>query len=94
MHRFFVARFVPEFFHSRFDSAGDAFRFVGGTLSPESATRFKASVERLAGEFEELARRDARLPLEKRNGCSAILAVRSWEFSEFTLLRRRAGARS
>lgn len=94
VHRFFIARFVPEFFHSGFEGPGDAFRFVGGTLSPDSATRFRASVERLAEEFEELARRDARLPLEKRNGCSAILAVRSWEFSEFTRLRRRAGARS
>jgi DNA-binding Xre family transcriptional regulator len=94
VHRFFVERFVPEFFHSGFDGPSDGFRFVGGTLSAESAIRFKASVERLAGEFEELARRDARLPLEKRNGCSAILAVRSWEFSEFTRLRRRAAARS
>ena len=94
VHRFFVERFVPEFFHSGFDGPSDAFRFVGGTLSAESATRLKASVERLAGEFEELARRDARLPLETRNGCSAILAVRSWEFSEFTRLRRRVAARS
>lgn len=91
VHKFFVTRFVPEFFQSGFDAPGDAFRFVGGTLSPESAGRFKTSLERLAGEFEQLAHHDARLPLERRNGCSAILAVRSWEFSEFTRLRRRGG---
>jgi transcriptional regulator with XRE-family HTH domain len=88
VHSFFVTRFVPEFFHSAFDGTGDAFRFVGGTLSPGSLSRFKASLERLAIEFEELARADARLPLAQRDGCSAILAVRSWEFSEFTHLRR------
>jgi hypothetical protein len=88
VHNFFVGRFVPEYFQSAFDAPGDAFRFVGGTLSPESLTQFGLSLERLAAEFEELARRDARLPLARRNGCSAIFAVRSWEFSEFTRLRR------
>lgn len=88
VHSFFVTRFVPEFFQSAFDGGGDAFRFVGGTLSRGSLSRFKASLERLAIEFEELARGDARLPLAQRDGCSAILAVRSWEFSEFTRLRR------
>ena len=93
VHKFFVNRFVPEYFQSAFDGGGDAFRFVGGTLSPESLAQFKRSLERLADEFEELARHDARLPLARRNGCSAVLAVRSWEFSEFTRLRRGANVR-
>ncbi len=46
--------------------------------------QFKASLERVAAEFEVLARQDARLPLARRDGCSAVLAVRAWEFSEFT----------
>jgi DNA-binding Xre family transcriptional regulator len=94
VHNFFVSRFVPEYFQSAFEGSGDAFRFVGGTLAPQSLMQFKASLERLAAEFEELARHDARLPLERRNGCSAILAVRSWEFSEFTRLRRTGDRRS
>jgi DNA-binding Xre family transcriptional regulator len=89
VHKFFIGRFVPEYFQSGFESSTDALRFVAGMLSAESSVRFKASMERLAGEFEELARHDAHLPLDRRNGCSAILAVRSWEFSEFTRLRRR-----
>jgi transcriptional regulator with XRE-family HTH domain len=93
VHGFFLTRFVPEFFQADFDGVGDAFRFVGGTLSAASLFRFKASLERLAVEFEELARGDARLALAEREGCSAILAVRSWEFSEFTRLRRIPGAR-
>ena len=88
VHGFFMKRFVPEFFEAEFNGAGDGFRFVGGMLSPASLGQFKASLERLAGEFEELARGDARLALAERDGCSAILAVRSWEFSEFTRLRR------
>lgn len=92
VQKFFVSRFVPEFFQSTFEGLGDAFRFVAGTLSPASLSQFKASLERLAVEFEELARADTRLPLADRNGCSAIFAVRAWEFSEFTRLRR-VGAR-
>jgi transcriptional regulator with XRE-family HTH domain len=94
VHGFFLTRFVPEFFQADFDGAGDAFRFVGGMLSAASLVRFKASLERLAFEFEELARGDARLPLAQRDGCSGILAVRSWEFSEFTRLRRVPGSRA
>jgi transcriptional regulator with XRE-family HTH domain len=93
VHSFFVTRFVPEFFQSAFDGTGDAFRFVGGMLSSGSLSQFKASLERLAVEFEELARGDARLPLAERDGCSAIFAVRSWEFSEFTRLRRASASR-
>jgi DNA-binding Xre family transcriptional regulator len=93
VHKFFVNRFVPEYFQSSFEGHGDAFRFVGGTLSPGSLAQFKSSLERLAAEFEELARHDARLPLERRHGCSAVLAVRSWEFSEFTRLRRGVSSR-
>ena len=88
VQKFFVTRFVPEFFQAKFEGPGDAFRFVAGTLSSGSISQFKASLERLAGEFEELARADARLPLANRDGCSAILAIRAWEFSEFTRLRR------
>jgi hypothetical protein len=36
-----------------------------------------------------MARQDCRLPLEVRDGCSALLALRRWEFSEFTRLRRK-----
>lgn len=89
MHRFFLTRPVSEYFQSAFDGGGDALRFVAGTLSAESLSQFKASLERLAAEFEVLARNDARLPLERRNGCSAVLAARAWEFSEFTRLRRK-----
>jgi len=93
VHEFFLQRVVPEYLRARFDGPGDEFHFVGGTLSQASLSRFKSSLNRLAAEFEELARRDAKLPLTERNGCTALLAVRNWEFSEFTRLRRAAGFR-
>jgi hypothetical protein len=46
VHEFFVTRFAPEFFRSTFDGPGEAFRFAGGLLSPESLARFKACARR------------------------------------------------
>jgi transcriptional regulator with XRE-family HTH domain len=89
VHEFFLKRVVPDFFGGRFEGRGDDLRFIGGLLSAESLLRFKAGVDRLAAEFEELARNDARLPLAARDSCTAILALRAWEFSEFARLRRR-----
>jgi transcriptional regulator with XRE-family HTH domain len=85
---YFLRRVIPEFFNADFESSGDEMRFVGGTLSTASMLRFQASLRRVAVEFEELAHRDSRLPLNERDGCSAILAFRRWEFSEFAKLRR------
>ena len=47
------------------------------------------SIAQLVEEFEDLARQDCRLPMAIRDGCSALLALRKWEFSEFTRLRRK-----
>jgi transcriptional regulator with XRE-family HTH domain len=88
VHEFFLQRVVPEYFRARFDQPGDEFYFVAGSLSRASLSRFKSALTRLAAEFEDLARRDARLPLAERDGCAAILATRDWQFSEFTRFRR------
>jgi transcriptional regulator with XRE-family HTH domain len=89
VHEFFVSRVAPEFLRARFDAPTDELRFIGGMLSAGSLARVKAEISRLASVFEELARQDARLPLEVKDGCTALLALRQWEFSEFTRLRRR-----
>lgn len=92
VHEFFLTRVAPEFLRSRFDESTDELHFIGGTLSAASLARMKMSIAQLVGEFEELARQDSKLPLEVRDGCSALLALRKWEFSEFTKLRRPASS--
>ena len=93
VHAYFIERVCPEFFNSRFETAGDEFRFVAGMLSEASLLRLRASLRHVAAEFETLAQQDARLPLEERDGATAILALRSWEYSEFAKLRRSPRAR-
>jgi DNA-binding Xre family transcriptional regulator len=89
VHEFFLNRVAPEFLRSTFNAPTDEFRFIGGLLSEASLMQMKAAIVRLAQEFEEYARRDARLALAAKNGCSVLLAMRQWEFSEFTRLRRK-----
>jgi hypothetical protein len=88
VHNFFIQRVLPDFFSIPFDAPGDEFRFVGGTLSPVSVLRLQSSIRRVAAEFEQLVRQDVRLPLDERDSCTVILAMSSWEFSEFSKLRR------
>jgi transcriptional regulator with XRE-family HTH domain len=88
IHAYFIQSIIPEFFNARFDGAGDEFRFMAGTLAPASVLRLQSSIQRVAAEFEQLTHQDSRLPLERRDGCTVILATRSWEFSEFSKLRR------
>ena len=90
VHEFFVSRVAPEFLRARFDAPAEELRFIGGVISAASQAQIKSAIQRLAREFEELAHRDARLPLDAKDGCSALLAFRRWEFSEFTRLRRRS----
>jgi transcriptional regulator with XRE-family HTH domain len=85
---YFLRRVIPEFFDARFDAPGDEFRFVGGLLSASSLLRLHASIRRFAAEYEQLAHQDASLPFKELSGCSAILALRSWEYSEISKLRR------
>ncbi|UXI65891.1 XRE family transcriptional regulator [Tahibacter amnicola] len=89
VHTFLLSRVLPEFFNDAFEQPGDEFHFVGGTLSVASRARMKAAIDHFTREFEELARLDSRLPLADRDGCSAVIALRKWEFSEFTRLRRK-----
>lgn len=89
IQRLFRAQVQREFFDSSFSEPGARLRFVGGTLSSASMAQIQQALDRVAEEFSELGRRDAGLPRKDRQGCSAVLAIRPWEFSVFEQLRRK-----
>lgn len=88
VHGFFIERILPEFFAAPFAPPIEGFHFIAGMLSESSMRYMVGELQRLAREFDVLARRDSNLPLNARDGCSAILALRNWEYSEFTRIRR------
>lgn len=81
-----------DFLAARFDGSGEKLAFVGGLLSPASLAQLQLSIDRVAREFDELARRDASLSLAQRSSCAAVFAIRPWEFALFVALRRKKAA--
>lgn len=80
---FFYQHVQTEFFKSSFNQADESLRFMVGMLSEESNQRFMKSLNRLARDFEELSREDAKRPLEERKGVSLVLATRPWDLPIF-----------
>lgn len=89
VQRFFETQVQHEFLAAPFAGQGEQFRFVVGLLSPAGLVQMQQSIDRLAREFDELSRRDAVLPISERRGCGAVFAIRPWEFSMISALRRK-----
>jgi transcriptional regulator with XRE-family HTH domain len=87
VQRFFAREVQHEFFDSSFAGPGEHLRFVAGLMTHASLAQLQQSIDRLAREFDELVRRDATAP--DRRSCSAVFALRPWEFSMFAALRRK-----
>lgn len=86
---YFAQQVLPEFLNTRFDQPGERRHFVGGMLSRASVHVLHQSMEALARQLDELVTQDLKLPVAERHGVSLYMALRPWEFSEFTKLRRQ-----
>ena len=88
IQRYFAEQVLPEFLATAFDQPGERMHFVGGMLSRASVHRLHEAMEGLARQLDTLIEQDLSLPVEERHGVSLLLALRPWEFSGFTRLRR------
>lgn len=88
VQRYFAEIVLPEFLRTRFDEPGEHRRFVGGMLSRASVEKLRTQMDELLRSFDELVEADLKLPVADRYGISLLLAMRPWEFSAFTALRR------
>jgi hypothetical protein len=84
-------RVVQEFVKGRFDGGAELLRFDARDVSEESATLIRRRLERVAGEFNELAEIDATLPARRRVGFGLIVGCRPWEFWAMNALKKRKG---
>jgi DNA-binding Xre family transcriptional regulator len=76
-----------EFLQAPFDLAGEALHFVTAELSEASSKVLLRKMERMAGEFRDLAELDRTVPSKEKRSIAALLAVRPWVFSLFESLR-------
>ena len=88
IQRFFRREIQPAFMKSVFAGPGEKLLFQSGMLSRGSNASIIRKMEKLVADFNELHAEDAGLPLDERFGCSILIALRPWEFSYFSDLRR------
>jgi DNA-binding Xre family transcriptional regulator len=88
IQRFFTEHLQEDFLKSSFDHRGEAFFFLSGTLSRGASTALIKKMEKLAAEFNDLNKEEQGLPLQQRDGCSMILAIRPWRPDVFERMRR------
>lgn len=76
-----------EFLQAGFSRPGEALHFLSAELSEASCKVLLRKMERLAGEFRDLADLDRTVSTKEKRSVAALLAVRPWIFSMFESLR-------
>lgn len=91
IQRFFEARLQQQFFDTSFNRPGELRTVAFGALTRRSNQLLQQRLRAVAEEFNAMAQADKAFDHRLRRGTTMILAVRPWEPSQFTDLRRNAG---
>ncbi len=89
IQRFFNQKIQNEFFDSKFDHQCEKLNVITGMISVSSNAMLQKRIERLANEFSDLEKEDAKLPIGKREGTTLVVAIRPWELKSFEDMRRQ-----
>ncbi|HEX4797777.1 MAG TPA: XRE family transcriptional regulator [Burkholderiales bacterium] len=89
IQQFFKAQAQNEYFRTRFDGPDELMLFVTGRLSKSSREAMLVRLRRVANEFADSHNDDMRRPFEECTGMNMLLAIRPWELSLFSELRRK-----
>lgn len=88
IQHFFNTHVQSDFLASSFTQPNQHKLFRIGMLSPESRKKLIDKLEKVAYEFNDLHENDSHLKVGKRNGSAILLAIRDWEFSVFSNMRK------
>jgi len=86
--QYFREDVVLDYFGGGFDGASEGLLLVHGSISRAIAPTFKERLQRLAMDFAQQHQADQKLADKDRENYTMLLAMRNWEFSGFTALRR------
>jgi hypothetical protein len=87
LRRLYESQIRQEFLQAAFSRSGEALHFLSAELSDASCKVLLRKLERMAGEFRDLAELDRTVPPRDKRSVAALLAVRPWVFSMFKSLR-------
>lgn len=85
---YFREHALLDFFAGGFDGAGEGVMLVHGSISRALAPAFLERLQRVAQDFAQQHQTDQKLAAGDREGYTLLLAMRSWDFEVFSLLRR------
>lgn len=89
VQKFFKQQVAQEFFNCSFKSeAGELLIFSYGQLTRASNAQMQKAMVRLAREFDDICKEDAKQPLDQTYGTGITIAMRPWELSVFNQYRR------
>ena len=87
LRRMYEAQIRQEFLQAAFSRPGEALHFLSAELSDASSKVLLRKLERMAGEFRDLAELDRSVPPRDKRSTAVLLAVRPWVFSMFKSLQ-------
>ncbi|MDI4633515.1 helix-turn-helix transcriptional regulator [Pelomonas sp. V22] len=88
VQRFLRKFVVDDYFAGNFDGSGETLMLVHGRLTSASAQEMVQKIQQLAADLARLHAEDQRLPSSSRDGFTLMVGLRSWEFAQFTAMRR------
>ncbi len=77
-----------DYFAGGFDGGGEGLLLVHGSISRGLAPSFLERMQRVAQDFAQQHQADQKLNAKEREGYTLLLAMRSWEFEAFSVLRK------
>jgi transcriptional regulator with XRE-family HTH domain len=85
---YFREHALLDYFAGGFDGAGEGLMLVHGSVSRALAPVFLERLQKVAQDFAQQHQTDQKLAQKDREGYTLVLAMRSWEFESFSVLRR------
>ncbi|MBL8359518.1 MAG: helix-turn-helix transcriptional regulator [Rubrivivax sp.] len=79
---------VPDYFDGGFDGDGETLMLVHGRISKALAGIFVERLQRVGQDFAAQHLADQRLPDDKKDAYTLVVAMRSWLFAAFRDLKR------
>jgi len=88
IRQYFQGKGLNDFLKSDFTHTDETMSFVHGMFTDQAQAQIQDELHRLRLKFAELHEESLSAPLSKRRGLGLLLAMREWEPSDFTKLRR------
>ena len=88
IRQYFRSNGLNDFLKSDFSRTDEAMTFVHGMFTDQALAQITDELRRLRQKFAELHEESLSAPLSKRRGIGLLLAMRGWEPTDFSRLRR------